>query len=389
MFLIKTIHICVVNSSEMFLETLKQICRSKILRFKITTQKEVANAVGDYIILFNTREFYPCKQATIAVCDNTSHIDPAGFFDIWLINNISMRIKNFVQYCEQKCTADFHKLILQTTIDTSEDLIWIKDIEGYHRLVNDAFCKAVNKYESDVIGKDHYDVWDVDKPASDGDDFVCVTSETEVITKGIYCVFDEDVCIRDEIHKFMTGKSPIYNLDGDIVATVGVGKDITGDQMNKQLLYRIAMVDGLTDVYNRNYIDKVVIPSNHVNALAFIDINNFKSINDTLGHDDGDKALKLVATSLSRLLPNYIVARWGGDEFVVLCINDTKYNIFKINVLNALATIDLTLQNHFMGLSVSLSIGIVENLNFSFDELLEKADTEMYVMKKELGVERR
>lgn len=88
----------------------------------------------------------------------------------------------------------------------------------------------------------------------------------------------------------------------------------------------LAHTDGLTKVYNRRYFLDILsleakrsIRYNHYLTLAYFDVDNFKPINDNLGHTQGDKLLCLIATTVKKnIRQTDIVARLGGDEFALL-----------------------------------------------------------------------
>ncbi len=139
---------------------------------------------------------------------------------------------------EQKRDKDFWQTsqYLEAVINSSPNMIWYKDRAGLHEKVNDTFCRVVGKSKQAVEGRDHYFIWDVDPEDPDNRESVCVSSEDEVMAKGRTCVFDETVKIRDETKRLITYKSPLYDLDGSVMGTVGIGTDVTRELAYKQAL---------------------------------------------------------------------------------------------------------------------------------------------------------
>ena len=82
---------------------------------------------------------------------------------------------------------------LETTIDTTPDLVWFKDIQGKHLNVNQAFCHFVGKSKEDIIGRGHYYIWDIRPDEYAKSEYVCLETEEEVIARGATCTFDESV----------------------------------------------------------------------------------------------------------------------------------------------------------------------------------------------------
>ena len=145
--------------------------------------------------------------------------------------------------------------------------------------------------------------------------------------------------------------------------------------------------DSLTDLYNRkflfNYINLIIKENKKDDfALIFIDLDNFKPVNDNFGHEKGDKILKKVANILKEnFRKTDFIIRLGGDEFIVLIdlqnnhIDDIK------RVMDSLRKrVEENLNKY--NLSFSYGISIYSQDGKSLYTLLEKADTRMYEEKK-------
>ncbi len=129
------------------------------------------------------------------------------------------------------------------------------------------------------------------------------------------------------VEKYVTHRSEaIYDKSGQPTKVIGVMQDITVQRKNELKIWYQAHYDFLTGLVNRNLfhdrIEQAMAHGKRNNSkvgLLFIDLDNFKQINDTLGHSTGDRVLKEVATRLlSSVRKEDTVARLGGDEFVVL-----------------------------------------------------------------------
>ena len=163
------------------------------------------------------------------------------------------------------------------------------------------------------------------------------------------------------------------------------------NQLIRNQLQELTITDTLTSLYNRRYFGKVcsdvfaqVNRESTKATLAYIDIDNFKSINDRFGHEGGDFVLKYFAEILlehSRKGLDYVF-RLGGEEFCVISIDNTiEYANEHMNrIMNI--TSEKFLSTRFG--EITLSIGIVEfDKNFaSYDEILSLADKKMYMAKK-------
>ena len=105
------------------------------------------------------------------------------------------------------------------------NLIWFKDKDGIHEKVNDSFCKTVHKTKRQVEGRGHAYIWDVEH-----DDPACIESEREVMRRMETCIAEEIVQTKEGTMLLTTYKSPLYDLDGSVMGTVGVGIDITRER---------------------------------------------------------------------------------------------------------------------------------------------------------------
>lgn len=150
----------------------------------------------------------------------------------------------------------------------------------------------------------------------------------------------------------------------------------------------LAQIDGLTGIANRRFFIELLKQESKRShrygrclTLAYFDLDNFKQINDRLGHNAGDKLLKLVAQTIKKeIRATDTIARLGGDEFALLLI-ETSYEQGQIILPRLQQKLMTAIQN---SPTVSLSIGAVTFLTIpdSVDEMLEKADILMYKVKK-------
>lgn len=119
------------------------------------------------------------------------------------------------------------KICHDTAADSTPDLMWFKDLKGAHLMVNDSFCKVVEKTKEQIYKKGHYYIWDIPKEEYEQGDYVCLESEDVVIKAGETCHFDEKVKTSTGMRQFRTAKSPLYDVDGRLFGTCGVARDVT------------------------------------------------------------------------------------------------------------------------------------------------------------------
>jgi diguanylate cyclase (GGDEF)-like protein len=152
----------------------------------------------------------------------------------------------------------------------------------------------------------------------------------------------------------------------------------------------VARTDALTGLVNRRFFLEMLnieisraLRYKKPLTIAYIDIDDFKQVNDTFGHSTGDKLLSLVAeTAKVNLRKIDLIARLGGDEFAIL-LPETGYDAAQIVLRRVLTVLLESMKKN--GWNVTFSIGAVTFLNppNSVDEIIEKADNLMYLAKRE------
>ena len=173
---------------------------------------------------------------------------------------------------------------------------------------------------------------------------------------------------------------------------VHVATDISDRKMFEKALVQQANYDQLTQLPNRTLVmdrlEQTILRAdrnNYHTALMFIDIDNFKTINDTLGHNVGDKLLKELSQLLTgSVRESDIVGRWGGDEFLVMLGGINKLTEAEPIAAKILTTLSSPIRIDGRVFHVSASIGIsgYPDDSNNIDELMSHADAAMYLAKE-------
>ncbi len=177
------------------------------------------------------------KEQITLLTDGSSSDDLSFIKDIWMMpmsdGEIRFRFLRWQQNCKRD--KDFWQTshYLEAAINNSPNLIWYKDKNGIHEKVNDSFCRTVNKTKQQVQGRGHAYIWDVEH-----DDPACVESEQEVMSTGKTRVSEEIIQTGEGMRTLTTYKSPLYDLDGTVMGTVGVGIDVTQERAYEQEIIR-------------------------------------------------------------------------------------------------------------------------------------------------------
>lgn len=171
-----------------------------------------------------------------------------------------------------------------------------------------------------------------------------------------------------------------------------IGRDVSDQHQSMEQAMRLARQDALTGVANRRGFDQALSamvemarPGGRHDALLFVDLDGFKAINDTLGHEAGDELLQIVAQRLAELLRRTdLVARLGGDEFAVL-LTDLANPLDAADIAEKmLAQILLPFDLAAGRASISASIGVQLVMpGMTAEQLLARADEAMYQAKRQ------
>lgn len=298
------------------------------------------------------------------------------------------------QFQEAEEALGVSETYLNAILRYSPTLISVKDLNGNVILASDHFRYLANIDEGGFIGKNVFDVypqdiaqsmWDIDLAAQHKQQ----TYELEL-----------DLMHKDgSLHSYLITKFPLRNQDNETLGVCTIGTDITERKMAEHALREqqsrlnfMAFHDSLTALPNRSlFYDRIyhglarARRSNCKVALMLLDIDRFKIINDSLGHDAGDILLKAIAMRLNEAVRDMdTVARLGGDEFVIVLEGIQDMNdVFQVSnkLLSTLAS-PIDVNNHSISTTVSIGVSVFPDDGKDTDELLKNADIAMYKAKE-------
>lgn len=283
--------------------------------------------------------------------------------------------------------ADAAIRLSASVFEATTDGIMLTDTDGTILSVNPAFATLTGYSADEAVGQNAR----ILKSGRHDAAFFAAMYEQLGLTrlwKGeVWCKRKDGSIFLEEL-----SISAISNEAGDITRYVGVCADITDQWDKAQLIRHMALHDSLTGLPNRvllmerlSQLMAMTVREPREIALMFLDLDGFKHVNDTWGHDMGDHVLKTVATRLQGLLrPADTVARLGGDEFVVLLDNPANRDNVGQVALRVIREVSEPVVFNGNTASVGTSIGVAlfqKAAEMPAEALLKLADDAMYLSK--------
>jgi len=304
--------------------------------------------------------------------------------------------------------------MLRMMCDNVPDMIWAKDLNKQYLFANQAMCsRLLNAVDTDEpVGKSDLFFAQREREAHPENrqwhtfGELCQDSDTITLERGEPSVFEESGNVKGSFVCLEVNKAPFFDANGQVIGTVGSARDITERKIEEEQVRAYAFNDPLTKLPNRRlFVDRLnnaiaacKRSGQHI-AVLFLDLDNFKQLNDSHGHAFGDLLLIEVGQRLNNCVREMdTVSRFGGDEFAILIGNlsaDESEARFlatslaeKIRVrLGALYALTLVPESEVaerVEHRCTSSIGIVlsNGSGATSDSLLIVADTAMYQAKK-------
>lgn len=268
---------------------------------------------------------------------------------------------------------------LQTIVGNAPVVLFALDREGVFTLSEGQGLGALGIRPGEVVGRSVFEVYR-DMPeihrhvrrTLGGEEVVAVAEVGDLAFDVVY--------------------GPVRDEDGEVVGVIGVAADVTRRKQAEERLEYQALHDPLTDLPNRKlFVDRLEQALSRTSrrrgrkvGVLFMDLDSFKVVNDSLGHEVGDRVLQLVAERLEgHLRPEDTLARFGGDEFAVL-IEDLREPADAVRVAERLAEAlrePLVLAGQELFVKPSIGIALGTSRTKSPEDLLRDADTAMHRAK--------
>ena len=296
-----------------------------------------------------------------------------------------VRVWSFRDITERR-QAEAYKAQLVAIFESSDDAIIVKDLNGIITSWNAGAERIFGYRSSEIIGSSILKLIPPDRHEEENGIMNLIKSGKRV---------DHFETVR-----WGKGKKPIdvsvtissvKDSDGNIIGASKIARDITQRKESQERIAYLAHYDPLTGLPNRALLaDRMKTAIGNASrysfrfALLFVDLDRFKPINDSLGHEIGDKLLKIVAERMqSTVRQTDTVSRLGGDEFVVLLSRiQAASDAARVaeNIIAALSQ-PYHIEQHELVLTASIGISIYPDSGKDASSLLRSADEAMYSAK--------
>jgi diguanylate cyclase (GGDEF)-like protein/PAS domain S-box-containing protein len=281
---------------------------------------------------------------------------------------------------------------LQALIDCMPDYLWVKDLNSRFLVINKALASDLGRTNpSEMIGLSDFDLHAFEL----AQDFR--STELNILQSEQPMIDRQEVLINAAgTEKWLSStKVPLRNEQNEIFGLACVSRDITERKRAEDRIQFMANHDALTGLPNRTLLkdrlSQAVLYAQRYDGwvtVVFIDLDNFKTVNDSLGHNAGDELLKAVARRMTSCVRSTdTVVRLGGDEFVILLLDQPKNADIISETLQKIRMAiaeSVHLEGHDLKVTSSIGIANYPNDGMDADTLLANADAAMY-RAKEIG----
>ncbi len=344
-----------------------------ILRVQETLQAHLDGKTDYYELTYRTKTF---KNKWIWILDRGKVVKRDH-------NEQPMRMTGTLKDINHLKQAEEQLNLFKRSIENISEGVFITDTNFKFISVNTAYCNYTGETRNQALASYMY--------FHQYPEAFTEEIKKTLKSKGNWFGEVESVRVNGERYEIELNLDAVHDEDGKISHFVGVFSDITSRKSTEKELLKLANTDPLTDLPNRSFFQashQNLVRRTEPHALLCLDMDNFKKINDSLGHQTGDILIKQIAKRLQRITGSDATCyRLGGDEFSVLMEDTSDIHTithYAQNVLDSLSRPFIINKQEFV-LGASIGIAFYPDDGNTPQEILKNADTAMYFAKNNGG----
>ncbi len=304
---------------------------------------------------------------------------------------LSFLLKNNERRHAKEMAIKEHRF--QELVESTDHWVWEVDVNGVYTYSSSQVYGMLGYRPDEIVGRTFFDHMAPEETERIAPIFEKIVRERENIVEL------ENYNIHKDGHRvcLLTNGSPFFDDEGNLLGYRGIDKDISKMKKDQEIIEEMAYYDLLTQLANRRMSlqrieEEIAYAKRHhtKGALLFIDLDEFKQVNDTSGHDYGDEVLIIVAERLQEeIRESDIVGRIGGDEFIVL-LRSSPIALEELQAQTAslckriIQAINhpIIIHNKTHHVGASIGVAFIPMDGRSSDEVIKHADSAMYMAKE-------
>ena len=298
-------------------------------------------------------------------------------------NQQPMRMTGTLKNIHHLKEAEEQLNLFKRSIENISEGVFITDTNFRYISINNAYCGYTGESRDQALASYMY--------FNQYPDAFTEEIKKTLRTKGNWFGEVESVRVNGERYEMELNIDAVHDDDGRISHFVGVFSDITSRKNTEKELLKLANTDPLTELPNRSFFQashQNLVRKAASHSLLCLDMDNFKKINDSLGHQTGDVLIKQIARRLQRITGSAATCyRLGGDEFSILMEDQADIHTithYAQNILDNLSRPFIINKQEFV-LGASIGIAFYPDDGKTPQEMLKNADTAMYFAKNNGG----
>lgn len=353
----------------------------------------IQNTLHDLNLIsnYNSKEIFLSRYMTIPVFSDEQLVmilgvlNKSDYYNKDLLNELELLANHLWLLIQKKRNLQELELNSQVFHSSNEGIV-ITDSDNNIVSINDAFCKMSGYKTQELIGKNP-NILKSDRQ----DEKFYQAMWKDISATGQWHGEIWNLNKEGNLYPEWLSISAVKDSNNNIINYIAMHSDMTEYKAAEEKIRYLAHFDPLTKLPNRTLLhDRANVALAHAKrnktqlALLFLDLDRFKNINDSLGHNIGDKLLKALAKRLNQSLRGEdTISRTGGDEFIAILPNTDFKAAAKVaaKLLKSISQ-PFDIQKHHLNVTISIGLALFPENGHNFDELSRNADTALYRAKQ-------